>query len=396
VTAWWPSLLRRPAGVRARLRRRLLGPERLPVVLDAAGAGGRRRRAALLVYLPDAFLLPPGHPRLVAHQNLACCRFIAAVLDELGFVVDVVHRRDDRFRPPRDYDLVVSERLDWSGRGAPFEDRAVTVFHATSLEHGRHNRNVVQRHERLARRRGCSVRTRRVYSEVMPAMAAADALITIGNGYTVDTWREVYGGPAFAYDNYALPEAVHAAARGVAAYTLRNFLFVGSRTQLQKGLDLLLEVFADHPELHLYVCGEYEQEPDFCRCYRRELYETPNIHALGWVRVDGPLYRELVRRCAFVVYPSASEGQAGSVVNCIASGLVPLVSRETGLDVDGFGTVFRGDALEEIERVVVAASALDHHTVEEQSAAARRVARTRHSEEAFRRRWREILEEVLA
>ena len=63
----------------------------------------------------------------------------------------------------------------------------------------------------------------------------------------------------------------------------------------------------------------------------------PNIHPVGWVTVNGSEYNELVRKCAFVILPSCSEGQSGSVVQCMYSGLfLCLVPEEAG-SISGAG-----------------------------------------------------------
>ena len=88
--------------------------------------------------------------------------------------------------------------------------------------------------------------------------------IAFGNEFATGTWREVFGGPIYSFNNYGfngpefpLDSKDFSAAR-------RNFLFFASKSQVQKGLDLLLEIFPRHPDLHLYVCSEFEKEGDFC------------------------------------------------------------------------------------------------------------------------------------
>lgn len=163
-------------------------------------------RAALLVYLPQAFRLAEDDPAFLRHQNLRRCRDIAAVLDEAGFLVDVAWKRDDSLRARRDYDLVVSERVGWEEMERPFSDDAVHVFLATSQYHPVHNRKIRRRHELLASRRTCSVEVRRIFGELFPALVGADALVGPGNEHTLGTWRAEFDGPVLPFDNAALRE----------------------------------------------------------------------------------------------------------------------------------------------------------------------------------------------
>jgi glycosyltransferase involved in cell wall biosynthesis len=395
-------LLRRsPLGVRVVLRFRRIARaaarEPAPLVVRDANRVGRRApgRRALLVYLPRAFALPDGDERLLTHQNLLCCRRMAAVLGELGFVVDVADKRDREFGPRRRYELVVSERLDWGGVDRLFPPDAVHVFLATSLSHATHNRNLRRRHELHVARGRPRVPIRRVYGEAMPAVQAADALVGVGNAYTIGTWREAYAGPLHAFDNFAFPGTLSSVPGKNFETARRRFLYFASWSQMQKGLDLLLEIFPRHPELELYVCSPFAQEPEFCAAYEEELTATPNIHAVGWVGAQSPELAELASRCAFVVHPSCSDGQAGAVVQALSAGLVPLVTRESGLDVDGFGETFADDSLAEIERVLLEAAAQPPDILCACARAASARALERHSLAAFEDRWRAIVVSIL-
>jgi glycosyltransferase involved in cell wall biosynthesis len=157
----------------------------------------------------------------------------------------------------------------------------------------------------------------------------------------------------------------------------------------------LLEIFPKYPDLHLYICSEFAKEADFCSCYHKELHETPNIHPIGWITVNGPKYDELVKKCAFVIHPTCSEGQPGSVVQCMYSGLIPLVTKETGIDTEDFGITFEGDGLEEIERVILEVSRQPESWHRERSIRTRKVSEKKYSEDAFMERWRNMLGEIL-
>jgi len=367
-----------------------------PLVQNANGADEQRcNKSALLVYLPRAFHLAADDPAFLRHANLRRCRHMAACLGEFGYVVDVVSKADTTFRPRRDYHLIISERLDWQGIERRFRADAIHLFLATSLNHVTHNANVRRRHARLLERRCAPVQVRRVYGETMPAVAASDAILAVGNAFTAGTWKGTLDGPVYMFNSFALRAGVLASditkdfARG-----RTHFLFFASRSQVQKGLDLLLEIFPRHPHLHLYVCSEFAAEADFCAAYRRELFEAPNVHPLGWTSVNSHEFSELLRTCACVIHPTCSEGQAGSVVHCMHSGLIPLVTREAGIDTDDFGVTFADDSIEEIEKTVLDVSQRPPEWHRERGAKTARIAAELYGEEAFTRRWRSIITEI--
>jgi len=380
------------------LRRRVRRRPRHPVIWNVNGANERHcNKYALLVYLPRAFQMSPDDPAFLSHANLRRCRHIAADLGERGYIVDAMHKSDLRFRPRRHYTLVISERLDWKKIASRFRANATHVFLASSMNHVTHNGNVRRRHARLSERGRSPVRVRRVYGENMPAVARSDALVAVGNAFTTGTWREAIEGPVYAFNGFALRAGIlpHDTPKDFIR-TRRRFLFFASSSQMQKGLDLLLEIFPRHPELQLYVCSQFANEEDFCSAYRQELFETANVHPLGWTTVNSPEFMELLRTCAFVIHPTCSEGQAGSVVHCMHSGLIPLVTREAGIDTGDFGLTLSNDSIEEIERTVLDMSQRPPEWLRDRSAKTARSAAALYTEETFRKRWADIVTEVLA
>jgi glycosyltransferase involved in cell wall biosynthesis len=355
----------------------------------------KHHKRALLIYLVKPFLLEPTDPRLLTHQNSRQCKQIAALLGEFGYIVDAIDIRDREFIPSRDYDLIVSNQIHLRGMDAYFKRTAIKIYLASVMNHLAHNESLRRRHERLSQRRGCEVRMRRVYSEVMPYAMKSDAIIGFGNDHITGKWREIFHGPVYAFNNYGFKETTYELDGKDFAVARNHFLFFTSGSQVQKGLDLLLDIFPKLPHLHLYICGDFRNEADFCECYRKELHQTPNIHAVGWIRVNGAEYDDLVKRCAYVIHPTCSEGQSGSVVQCMYSGLIPLVTSEAGIDTEDFGLTFSNDSLDEIEKVIRDVSRRPAEWHREHSLKTRKTAEEKYSEDAFLTRWRHLLAEII-
>jgi glycosyltransferase involved in cell wall biosynthesis len=353
------------------------------------------QKRALLIYLVKPFSLEDIDPQLLRHQNSLQCKQIAVLLGEFGYIVDAIDIHDKEFRPATNYHLIISNKVDLLGMEAYFEDAAVKIYLASVANHWVHNRSLRTRHERLYRRRGCAVEMRRVYPEVMPYVTKADAIAGFGNDAVTSTWREVFKGPIYPFNNYGFPETPFSISEKDFALARSQFLFFASGSQVQKGLDLLLEIFPKLPDLHLYICSGFDTEPDFCRCYHKELYLTANIHCIGWIQVNSPEYRALTQKCAYVIHPSCSDGQSGSVVQCMYSGLIPLVTKEAGIDTENFGVTFSDDSLDAIERVIREVSQLPADWHRDHSIRTRKIAEEKYSEDAFLNRWRNILSEVL-
>ena len=174
-----------------------------------------------------------------------------------------------------------------------------------------------------------------------------------------------------------------------------HFMYLASGGQIHKGLDLLLEVFAKNPHLHLHICAPFMEEKDFAACYDKELFHTPNIHPVGWVDVYGKKFAELCRKCAFSILPSCAEGQVGSVIMCMYSGMIPIISKACGIDTKDFGILLANCEISFIERVVNEVVEKPVSWLQEKSSLTREAALKDYSPEAFRARWREILNVVL-
>jgi glycosyltransferase involved in cell wall biosynthesis len=175
----------------------------------------------------------------------------------------------------------------------------------------------------------------------------------------------------------------------------RNFIWFGSVGLAHKGLDLALEAFARMPGLNLTVVGAINLDPDFKRVYHRELYELPNIRTPGWITATSPEFLALLRDQVGVVYPSCSEGGAGSVICCMHGGLIPIVTREASVDVQDFGFETRSDAIEDIMTEVCRVSELPAAELATRARAAWEHVRTVHTREHFLRVWRRYARDEL-
>lgn len=314
---------------------------------------------------------------------------IATALGEAGYVVDVADVRAARIpRGAGPYSLILTHHPSLELIQAHLHEDTRVVYLATGMQHSEHNRLVNARRVALEMRRRCRIPAYTVNDEKMSILARADAIAGFGNQATMGTWADVFAGPIHFFDNsgfgWIRPQAEPA------PDCSRHFLFFGSVDQVRKGLDLLLETFPYWPDLHLHVAGYYAREPEFCECYRQELYETPNIHLHGEIEVGSAQWQFLVTQCAYVILPSCSEGQAGSVIQAMHAGLIPVVTLATGLDVACCGEMLPDEPEPVLKETVrrladMPAEALSHRRREVLA-----TARTKYSETAFLARWREI------
>jgi len=117
----------------------------------------------------------------------------------------------------------------------------------------------------LQRRRHATIGPCKVVSPNW-AIENADCAIILGNDFTRSTYayahKPFYRIPISAPTVYPGPTARTRACR-------RSFLWFGSGGLVHKGLDLVLEAFAQMPDFYLTVCGPVNEEKDSNGCIRR-------------------------------------------------------------------------------------------------------------------------------
>ncbi len=116
-------------------------------------------------------------------------------------------------------------------------------------------------------------------------------------------------------------------------------LYVATEMCLRKGFDVLSDMLLSVRELS-FLCGivgsggdaEYRAK---LAALQAELGDKLVVH--GWVDSSSPEYVQLLRGYDVVLFPSLEEGQAGSVLDAMSQGLVPLITRQTGVDFSPLG-----------------------------------------------------------
>lgn len=354
---------------------------------------GHVRGAVLISYIKDIDdlrvplgELPTSHTH---HLELRC---MAETFVALGYRVDAIDYRNLAFVPDRPYAFFIDARRNMQ-RLAPYLNAdCIRVMHLDTAHILYQNFAEAERLLDLQRRRGVTLQARRS-ERVNLGIENADCGMMLGNRFTFDTWRYA-GKPIY---RLFIPSLARFPTPGDKTFSecRRRFLWLGSYGLVHKGLDLVLEAFAAMGDAELIVCGAIDGEPDFVRAYRTELYETPNIRTIGWVDVTGPIFRELTRSSVGLIYPSCSEGQAGAVATCMHAGLIPVISRESGVDVQcGQGIVLDRCTVETVTAAVRDIMTRSPAELRGMAVATWTEARARHTAERYREDYRRIVERL--
>lgn len=354
---------------------------------------GPVRGRILIAHRIDGLMLEPGTPRLREHNQF---QEVVGLIEELvarGYAVDAVSHRRRRPTPRSDYDLFLSLRAPFDALSAGLDQDCIRVLYIDTTHWLYNNHASLGRSLEVQVARG--IRPERdIEIERNCGIETADYAVMPGNDFVHDTFAFARK-PVFEIVNPAImlrpwPEEKD---HGACA---RRFLWLGSRGLAHKGLGRTLEAFGGMSDHHLTVCGPLDQEPRFCEAYRRELQQCPNVRPYGWIDVTGPDFLALADATLALILPSCAEAQAGAVINGMAAGLVPIVSRQVGMDVTpDFGVLLDDDSPQSIRRAVRELAARAPDELRAMSRRAWEIARTRHSMQAYQQVVGDVVERIL-
>ena len=315
----------------AQIIKRLLHP--IPSLIPNVNKTNYHKKC-LLVYITHPFVRKISD----THQNQWQAIEMARIIGTFGYNVDVAdYSQENKLRRINNkYDLIIDilprEKNFWTHC---MNEGCKTIIYRTESSQKFSYEQELQRLADLQQRRGAKLQLLRASLEKTQQereIEKANLFWFIGNSYNLKS-----------YDYLHIPPVCYIKNNGYIFDWLnmnitrdkKNFLYFASFGQVHKGLDLLLEIFSQPGfDCNLYICSSFINEYDFYKEYKRELLETPNIYPVGFVDINGSIFRELTENCAYSIVPSCSEAGCGSVLTVMSAGVIPIVSKECGFEDD--------------------------------------------------------------
>ena len=345
------------------------------------------RGKILLSYTTLPFL---GKKRVLGgHTNQWECIEIANSFLEKGYAVDVIDSTNNTFEPKHDYSYFIDVHSNLDRIAPLLNSDCIKILHATTSHWVFQNYAEYERLLALQKRRGVSLLPRR---QLPPSQSVeiADEITLLGNEITETTYSYVKKSltriPLSTTHEFPSPKDKDF------EKAQKSFLWLGGVGMVHKGLDLVLEAFASMPEYNLIICGKVKNESDFTTVYHKELFGLSNIKVVGLVDPGSQSFEEIRQSTIALLYPSCSEGQAGSVVTCMHAGLIPVVSIHSGVDVHEFGTILKENSVEEVKEAVRTLASSSTDEIRQRSIASWEYARKHHTKEIFGVEYRKFVE----
>ena len=357
-------------------------------ILNVHEAGSKK---LLLSYIKSPFYTDG---RNISHPNYFECIAISDTLKKYNISLDVI---DYRYEGRIDY----SKYQYIIGFGAPFQKSFYSkgsklkrvIYHAgPNIQHT--NFIEAKRVNEFNNLNSLSLSPEReTYWPWVFSTVSAHAIIHTGNSWTRSTYNE------FEQDLYTLPVmSILDEAHEPIKFNdnARDFIWIGGNGAIWKGLDLVIEAFKKlKTDSKLHIFGPVENEPGFYNFYKIYFDNNDSIYFHGMVDVNSDHFKEIIKGCAFTVFPGSSEGGASSVLTSMHLGLIPIVTIQSSIDLDNFGILIEELQVNSTKVAMEKAQMLDEKEISRQRNAVIDHIEKNHTTANYRNSFEESLKQII-
>lgn len=370
------------------------------MIKNVSSSGDNNQNNVLITHLLAPFLLDKNSKYIQRHQGMWKPKEYINIFNKIGYSADIVGNRGEfTLSEPNKYNMLFGSTPHFSQAAHSLPPRVTKIFYSTGMHWAFQNRMLQQRMEMLENRRSVSIEDLREVTEDFD-IDIADYIILIGDMFTQKSFINNCNIPEdcmYRVTNAGFDE-LNVGADNINEWKgkncQKNFLWLAGGGPILKGLDIALEVFKDLTDIHLHVCGNIQSNEKFINIYRDELYETDNIHTYEWVDLHSSEFEKLTQKCGFHLFPSCSEGISGAVINTMHQGVIPVVTREAGINTEDFGYQIEA-TVNSIRNTVTNISSLPRDDLIKQSKMATRTAMRDYSREKYIEDMEKAIESIL-
>lgn len=177
-----------------------------------------------------------------------------------------------------------------------------------------------------------------VDEQSMEYIRQADYILGVGNNAVLNSYLK-YGIDVAKIKmlNYGLPDTPLSISKN--EDSKKRFAYVASDIGLRKGFDLVYDLFSTlkNDDYELTIIGSA-----FSPYYQAKLDALQTVlgnrcQYRGWIESNSVEYDAILKAQDFLVFPSLEEGQAGTVLDCMVRGVIPIVTPAAGFDFSPLG-----------------------------------------------------------
>ena len=178
--------------------------------------------------------------------------------------------------------------------------------------------------------------------EMELAIEKAQGILCVGNDVTVRSFLD--NGVARSKIrrlNYGLDARAATKLELKPVQGSRRFIYSASEIGLRKGFDLLADLLRQMEEqqldYHLDIIGTASSPHYQARLEKLLKLNSSKITFHGWLDSAKQSYKDVLASAQFLIFPTLEEGQAGTVLDGMSHGLIPLISARAGVDFAPLG-----------------------------------------------------------
>jgi len=319
---------------------------------------------ALLYYKTDPFILIKND--YLKHTNNWEIKEIVKILNRYGFLVDIIDRDIKKINLIDKYKIFIGNGSGPSGKR--FKDialqvpSAIKILLANSPNYKISDRNTYSRYLRFNKKYLVNAKPMRVRGKNFPL----DEFVKYADYICVCGYKDEFAG--LSYKKYDLPIlSYYPSSKPINLnYSDKNrskkdFLCFAGDGFIAKGVDLVVEAFLKNKDLNLYICGP--TEPAFDTVFADKIKNANNIFFEGFISVGGKRFIELINKCTYTVLASCSESCATSVTTVMQYGLIPIITKECSIKLEGSGFIINEndnqDLIKKLNEILIHASKMN-------------------------------------
>ena len=286
-----------------------------------------KKGRVLVSYLPTPFYKKGNEKYFSYHQNRRESIIIAKIFHELGYSVTVRHfRKLTVFR--KRYDIIFGLEPNFV-RESLYNPNALKIYYATGTYYQFQNKLIKERTDQFNKKNNTAVPYYRLVAQHVSA-EISDYIFQIGTMNTLLTYPASLRSKIRLLDQSCEDFNNFQVSKKIELLNKNTFIWFGSGGSILKGLDLVIDYFYENHNLKLHIVGPIDKE--VYHFYKNKLLYTNNIKYHGFLNIHSIEFQTIVNQSTFLIFPSASEGSPGSVINLKKLGIIPVVSKIAAVD----------------------------------------------------------------
>ena len=362
---------------------------------------GKKKGDILLSFVTQPFTLAPNEFLTDPHSNNWVAPEIVRLLSERGYDIDIINWDNTSFVPKKKYSVCIDMQYNLERLSPLLPKNCIKIMFLVASYPKFQNEAEQKRIQDLQKRKGVLFSTHRT-DPITSNPACADFIVGYGNKTVHETFPlpsgkkiiPIHGPTMEAYD---FPEDKDF------SLARKHFLWFGGGGAILKGLDLVIEAFAQLPHLNLTIIGPASYEKEFEKIYKKEL-KLPNIARYGrphldgkdpFSKTDGRYIHDILKECGAVLGMSASEGGGAATVQAMQAGVFPIVTPNTGIDERAPSIILKNPTVTDIIKEVEEFSNISPEKLKELSREVWSFTKAHYTKKAFTEELENFLDNIV-